>query len=156
VTRPPPRASRDNARRRHGDARLRGRLDELGSITGLRFLARPAAAPDSAPLVWDLSAYGSKGQALLSRCSESALSASLACSGPISPWEGNGGCQAVPEHAGSAAPPNEGGTRLQPLRLRRRGVQDGVHYLRVRHASPSPWRTSARRAHLRRARPDRA
>jgi len=30
-------ASRETARRRHGDVRLRRRLDEFGYITGLRF-----------------------------------------------------------------------------------------------------------------------
>ena len=40
-------ASRDAARRRHGDARLRRRLDRLGSITGLRFSLglRPPVTP---------------------------------------------------------------------------------------------------------------
>jgi len=74
--------SRGTARRRHGDARLRRRLDELGSITGASLLARPLAALDPDGRAWVLGAHGSKGEPLLLRRSQPALIPGLVCPGP--------------------------------------------------------------------------
>jgi len=73
-------ASRDVVRRRHGDARLCRRLDELGSITGLRFSL--GLRPPLTPLCWPGSQCpGEQGLILAPRHSEWALNPSPACCG---------------------------------------------------------------------------
>jgi hypothetical protein len=128
-------ASRGAVRRRHGDAQLRRRLNELGSITELHFLARPAATPD--PARWPgISALTGQRSGLVPtplRMGSEPVSGQL---WPFPACAGRGQWPGASEHAGPVAPPIAGRNTIA------RGIpcRSGTD-LRRRSAAPlrPPW-----------------
>ncbi len=133
-------ASRDAVRRRHGDARLCRRVDELGSITGLRFSL--GLRPPVTPLRWPGSQRpGEQGSILAPtplRMDPEPVSSLLWPRPRGQPTSASWN----PEHSGPHCTTESRAEHdCNPSGWAGGACRNRVQHLRVRFASAAPWRT---------------